>query len=149
VGSYYQNDSLIPYAALGIEKESLTSRVTLLAGTDIDLGFYGSLRYQHILFQQPLGVFNPVRNWKSRNNRGRFYGEFYLGTELKTRVNEDEDPLLEQNIHLGFAILNNKSKPVISRLFFQVGYGYDFLRNQQKTFYPILQAGLVFKFLRW
>lgn len=89
IGSYYQNDSLIPYVALGIEKESLKSRLTLLAGTDIDLGLYSSLRYQHILFQQPLGVFNPIRSWKSRDNRGRYFGEFYLGTELKTRINED------------------------------------------------------------
>lgn len=144
LGSYYQNDSLIPYASLGLEKRNLQSRITFLAGTDIDLGLYSSLRYQYVFFEQPLRVFNPFNSWISRGGGGRNYGQFYLGSEIKTRINGDEDPLLEQNVHLGFAVINNTSDPILSRGFIQVGYGYDYLRNQHKDFYPILQAGLVF-----
>jgi len=147
LGSYYQNDSLIPYASLGIEKRGLRSRLSLLAGTDIDWGFYGAFRYQYNFFEQPLRVFNPFNSWIKPGGGGRMYGQFYLGTELKTRINGDEDPLLEQNIHLGFAAVNNTSNPILSRGFFQFGYGHDYLRNQEKNFYPVLQVGIVFDLL--
>lgn len=149
IGNHYQNESHLPYAALGVSRDDFNSRYSLLVGSDINLGLYSSLRYDYHFLYFPIQQLNIFRSWHHPNKTSYFTSALYLGTELKASLNNKKDPLLDQNVHMGFAIINYKTKPVISRIFVQFGYGYDYFQNQNSRFYPILQGGVVFKIIEF
>lgn len=150
VGSNYQQSEYIPYAGLGISKEGLFSRVSILAGTDSDFGFYGSLRYQYHFLSFPFSVFNPFSVWQSPTEQQTIYryGRLYLGTELKTRINEAKYDFFEQNIHIGLAAVNTNTDAFIPRIFVQYGFGFDYLGTYSKSGYSFVQLGLNMKIAR-
>jgi hypothetical protein len=150
IGSHYQQSTITPYAGLGISKEGLFSRVSILAGTDMDLSFYGSLRYQYHFFSFPFSVFNPFSTWQSPTEQQVIsrYGRLYLGTELKTRINEKKQDYLEQNIHFGLAAVNTNRDAFIPRIFVQFGLGFDYLGTYSTGVYSIVQFGLNMKIAR-
>lgn len=150
IGSHYQQSKFTPYAGLGISKEGFFSRVSILAGADIDLSFYGSLRYQYHFLSFPFSVFNLFSTWQSPTEQQVItrYGRLYLGTELKTRINKTKQDYLEQNIHIGLAAVNTNSDAFIPRIFVQYGLGFDYLGTYSTGVYSIVQLGLNMKIAR-
>ncbi|HBH07722.1 MAG TPA: hypothetical protein DDX92_14090 [Flavobacteriales bacterium] len=150
IGSHYQQSTLTPYTGLGISKEGYFSRVSILAGTDIDLSFYGSLRYQYHFLSFPFSAMNPFSTWQSPTSQQVInrYGRLYLGTEIKTRFNENKQDYLEQNVHIGLAAVNTNRDALIPRIFIQYGIGFDYLGTYATGAYSIVQLGLNMKIAR-
>jgi len=149
-GSHYQQSTITPYAGFGISKEGYFSRVSILAGTDIDLSLCGSLRYQYHFLSFPFSVFNPLSSWQSPTAQRVInkYGRLYFGTELKTRINENKQDYLEHNFHIGLAAVNTNRDAFIPRLFIQYGIGFDYLGTYSTGVYSIFQLGLNMKIAR-
>lgn len=147
VGSYYQQSELIPYIAIGSTRAGYHHWLYLLAGTDIDLGLYGSFRYQYSFWSFPFFALNPISNWKSATGEKvemEKYAQVYVGTELKNRINERET-LLEQNLHLGISGINTKCSAFIQRVFIQYGVGTDYLALNNFDIYGVAQVGVDMK----
>ena len=122
--------------------------LSFFAGTNSDLDIYASLRYQYHFFNFPFSMLNPASQWQSPGNMWApdRYGSLYLGTELSTLQSTDAKAgLLEQNLHLGFAVMSSKNKPRIPRIFVQGGIGYDYLANYSLKPYFVAQAGIQFR----
>ena len=147
-GNYYQQKTMMPYAAIGKSVRFFYSRVNFLVGTDTKRSFYSSLKYQYNLIIFPLDMFNPIDSWKDladdkSKNWAPWIGKIYTGTELKTRINKEIGNYLEQNIHVGLSAetMNNKYA-FIPKVFIQYGLGFDYLGFNSRTVYPVIQAGI-------
>ncbi|MCH8902806.1 MAG: OmpA family protein [Bacteroidetes bacterium] len=146
IGSHYQQSTITPYVGIAISAEGLSSRAALLVGTDVDLSFISSLRYQLTYLSFPLNRLNPISGWQNPKKIGSGkFDRFYLGAELKIKINETQQSYLEQNIHLGLAISNIQNGPSISRIFIQYGIGFDYLGNNSSGVYSIAQLGMNIK----
>lgn len=143
-GSYYQQSSFIPYIAIGLNKANAYDQVQLLAGTDVDFGFFGAARYQYNFLSFPFFALNPFSKWKSPYQEPVMlnkYARMYIGTELKTRLNNKSN-LLEQNVHLGLSWVNTSQKAFLQRVFVQYGAGIDYFNLQNSAaIYSVAQIG--------
>lgn len=142
IGNLYQQSINTPYIGIGISKQGLLSRTSILVGTDINLGFLSSIRYQHHFLSFPFNAINPFSTWQTPDKRQfvNTYGRLYLGTELKTRISKSTESYLEQNIHIGLRAVHNRRNA-----FIQYGLGLDYLENNSSNLYPIVQIGLNIK----
>jgi hypothetical protein len=143
-GCYFQQSKFTPYCGFGLSKEGNLLRGSFMIGTDIDLSLCGSLRFQYHFVSFPFSMLNPVRVWQSPNAEHVIerYGRLYLGTELKTRFNDKGRNYLEQNIHLGLAIVHTSIDAFLPRIFIQYGVGYDYLRISSSKLNSVVQLGL-------
>ena len=150
IGNYYQQLTHSPYGAFGISKEGCFSRISIIAGTDIDLSFYSSLRYQYHFLSFPFSYLNPLSIWEipTKQQVINKYSRFYLGTELKTRINDNKQDYFEQNIHIGLAAVNTNRDAFIPRIFVQYGIGFDYLETYATGIYAIVQLGINMKIVR-
>jgi hypothetical protein len=148
IGSHYQQNKMVPYAAIGKCFPLTFGRANFLVGTDINYSLYGSVRFNRNLFVCPLRLLNPAFGWKDvadEYESARWIAKFYIGSELDTRINKRLGNYLEQNIQLGLSVepdpysYDYALNPV---LFIQYGAGYDYLRFNSKTIYPIVQVGI-------
>lgn len=148
IGSHYHPSAIKAYAGIGISKESTNFRYSVLAGTDNDLGFYGAFRYQyHFMSFLFSSIKTPWRTHIKRENIGR-YGRLYVGAEIKTRINSTAN-YLEQNVHGGLAVVTNKKKARIPRMFVQYGLAYNYLGNSVPNgIYPVVHLGVIMKVKR-
>ncbi|HYV90878.1 MAG TPA: hypothetical protein VE978_03810 [Chitinophagales bacterium] len=150
LGSHYQQNKISPYAGLGISKAGYFSEVRFLAGTDIDLSFYSSFRYQYNFLSFPFSFLNPASTWQKPTSQRLIhrYGRLYFGSELKARINKTRQDHLEQNVHIGISAINTNSNAFITRIFLQYGLGIDYLGNTSPRIYSIFQLGMDMKILR-
>lgn len=146
-GDHYRPDTHTPYLALGLSKSWESARVSLLAGTNPDLDIYGSLRYQYHYLSVPVLRLSSLSGWQTPGSIWPRYGlRLYAGTELNAlKSTGSKSDLLEQNLHLGAALVNLRQKPIFYRLFIQAGIAYDYLQNHSTTAYFIAQAGIQFR----
>lgn len=147
LGSYYQNSIITPYAGLGISKEGLKSRLSIITATDDQLSFYSSLRYQYHFLSFPLDVLNPFSSWQSPTSKKIInrYGRIYLGTDLNIRLNENIQDYAGQNIHIGFTYVNAFKEVFIPRIFIQYGIGSNYLETNTKMLHSTIQVGVNMK----
>ena len=152
IGSHYQQDKVIPYAAIGTSKSGDKSQVAFYVGIHGDKSFYGSLRYQYHFLSFQFHELNLFSTWQ-KSVKGytiNQYCRFYVGTEFKTKLGKTiQNNYLEQNLHLGFAAVNTNYDAIIPKIFIQYGLGYDFLGHSTTILYPVLQAGLYFNITRF
>ena len=143
-GNNYQFSENIPYLTFGVSKSGDYSQSMLLLGTDTKLNFYSSLKYQFNFISFPFSILNPVSSWQSPNNVGYVnkYGRLYIGSEIKTRLNNNYPELIEQNIHVGLSRVNALTNAFIPKIFFQYGIGLDYSGNYSTKPYSIFQIGL-------
>jgi hypothetical protein len=147
-GDYYRLKKHKPYLALGLSNWGRPGVLSFFAGTNSDLDIYASLRYQYHFLNFPFSMLNPASSWQSPGNMWApdRYGSLYLGTELTTLQSTDAKVgLLEQNLHLGFAVMSSRNRPRIPRIFIQGGIGYDYLKNYSLKPYFVAQAGIQFR----
>lgn len=142
VGSNSQQKTIVPYLGVGLFKTDNINQARLLIGTQVNLGLYGSIEFQHNFISFPFSLFKPVSSWRSGENNKPIYrfAQLYFGTELKTTIHKERENYLEQNIHIGLSAAKFNGR--IPRIFIQYGLGFDYLGNISKSIYPVAQLGL-------
>lgn len=145
VGSHFQMNELVPYAAIGTSKYTKFGQLLFYVGMNSKTDLHASLRLQFRVFSILIRSLNPASAWQ-KPNKGishPWYLALHAGSEMKMRYNSSKSNLLDDNINLELAALNGKTQmPVISRVFINYGYGYDLTGNYSKTFYPVLHFGV-------
>jgi len=152
IGYAYLHYSSVPYAGVLFSRESTNNHISLLAGTDLDLRFHGAIRYRYNFFGKSIGLFWPSLKWNSSNvpiieNIWTF--QAYAGADLRTRLSVSVPHLLEQSINIGVAIVQPEYRARVTRIFVQGGIGYDYLRNYSRTIYPLFQAGMTVRIIKF
>lgn len=149
VGAHFQNKKLLPYTALGIEKEAQWNSTKLLLGSYHQLGsFYGAIRHTQYLMNFPIASLNPFNRWQIENKQhiGSRFIRSYIGAEFKTRIGNQTLDFRELNIHWGLKNYSKASVYMATNYFLQFGLGYDFLRNNSVLPYGIIQISIETRF---
>ncbi len=147
-GDHYRSGQHRPYLALGLSNWGSRNLFSLFAGSNPDLDIYGSLRYQYHFLNFLFSMLNPASQWQSPGSLwpGNRYGSLYIGSELNAwKSTGNNADLLEQNLHLGFASMSLRNRPVIPRIFVQCGIGYDYLKHYSLKPYVVAQVGIQFR----
>lgn len=151
-GGLYQNREAFPYTALGINASWKDPEFSLLVGTNTNLDILAFARFKWPFWRTTYASFNPLRTWQDPA-KIRFvekYVSFYLGTEIKMIHSGTKLSLLEQNLHLGVAAINDrKNSAIIPRVFLQSGIGHNSVESGLNSIYPVVQVGINFKIAQW
>lgn len=127
-GFHGQGNDDLPYIMLGSSKAGHSSLATVQVGIDSDLRPLISLRYQFHFLEFSSQQLDPTQAWHWPSDQATIdrYYRTYLGTELRWRGGEAGQGLLEQNLHLGIAHVNEKPSALLTRIFLQGGVAIDF-----------------------
>ncbi len=150
-GNHYLKSKHYPYMAIGISKEGLKGRLGVFLGTDIELSFYSSFKYQYHFLSFPFSSINPFPKWHSPTNYPLIsrYARLYFGSELNIKTNKIAQATQGQNFHLGISFVNLKDQAIINRIFFQYGYELDYSGNRESFGYPIIHLGFNIKIYKF
>jgi len=117
-----------PYLNVGFMKAGTQGLASAQVGVDSDLRPLASLRYQFHFLQFSAQQLVPTEQWLWPSDRAITYRYYrtYIGTESRWRAGSAEQGLLEQNLHLGIAYVNEKPDALLTRIFVQGGAAIDF-----------------------
>ncbi|MNJ88749.1 OmpA family protein [compost metagenome] len=146
-GVFYHNDSLTGFVALAARYETGRSLLSLSAGLNTRLGFYGALNYKYYFVTIAIRKSNAngMNGWRIPSNRpivGSF--QYYAGTEARTSFNRSYLSFAETNLHLGMCYESYRPKFFEYSIYLHGGYAKDLLNRINKDFYPFAQLGIVF-----
>ncbi|MCL2131739.1 MAG: hypothetical protein FWH36_04705 [Lentimicrobiaceae bacterium] len=146
IGSRYFASKITAYAGLGASKEWEYSRIAAQFALEYNLRFHGSLNYQFHFFSFPFYKTKDFFGWASPSDYPLFsrYARLYVGTDLRSGINNEKKAYLEQGLFLGFAYVDYDT--FLSRIYIQGGVGMDYLKNLSSMPYPTIQAGIIMRF---
>lgn len=142
LGYHLQNQSRLPYAAIGVFAGSSRIELEFLAGVHWKSALYGAIRARYTIFQAPFSAFLPKNKWQHSLGRNRFwYAKTYFGAEYKASIGRHTTNYLEPNLYIGLSIAQN-GNPTFQRFFIQYGRGLNFLLESPRRPYSLFQLGI-------
>lgn len=150
-GFHGQGNDDRPFIMLGSSKAGHSSLATAQVGIDSDLRPLASLRYQFHFLEFSSQQLDPTQTWQWPSDQAiihRYY-RTYLGTELRWRGGEAEQGLLEQNLHLGIAYVNENPDALLTRIFLQGGAAIDFRASTSDRPYLCWSVGTFIRLYRF
>jgi hypothetical protein len=141
-GMHAQNNSRLPYLAIGVFAGTSRIELEFLAGAHWKSALYGSIRARYNIINAPFSAFLPKNFWQHSLTRNRFwFCRLYLGTEYKASIGRNSENYLEPNFHFGFSFAQN-GNPTFQRFFIQYGKGVNFLLESPRRNYSLFQFGI-------
>jgi hypothetical protein len=139
-----------PYLNVGFMKAGIHGLASAQVGIDSDLRTLASLRYQfHFLqFSAQQIVHTELWLWPSDQSIIYRYYRTYVGTEFRWRAGSAEEGLLEQNLHLGIAYVNENPDALLTRIFVQGGAAIDLRSATSDQPYLCWSVGTFFRLYR-
>jgi|JI9StandDraft_1071089.scaffolds.fasta_scaffold17657_2 hypothetical protein len=150
-GFHGQKNDNRPYLHVGFMKAGIQGFASAQVGIDSDLRPLASLRYQFHFLQFSAQQLIPTEQWLWPSDQAIIYRYFrtYVGTEFRWRAGSAEQGLLEQNLHLGIAYLNEKPDALLTRIFIQGGGAIDFSSTTPDRLYLCWSIGTFFRLYRF
>ncbi len=147
-GYYYQFQKNLGYALIGLSKTCDYSHICLLSGIDSDRNWYSLLRYQFYFLNFPFKI--AALSWQTPSKASSIsrYGRFFVGTEIRA-IAGDAGNYYSQSVHVGLACVNYGRLPFFQRIFVQYGLSLDYAGNYSHRVFPLLEAGINFKLLKF
>lgn len=140
-----------PYLNVGFVKAGLQGLASAQVGIDSDLRPLASFRYQFHFLQFSALQIVPTELWLWPSDQAIIYRYYrtYVGTEFRWRAGSVEEGLLEQNLHLGIAYVNEKPDALLTRIFVQSGAAIDFRSATSDQPYLCWSVGTFFGLYRF
>lgn len=148
IGTRYFASKVTAYVGLEASKEWEYSRIAAQFALEYNLRFHGSLNYHYHFFSFPFYKTKDFFGCASPSYYPLFsrYARLYAGAELRSGINKEKKAYIEQGLFLGFVYVNYDI--FLSRIYIQVGAGFDYLRHLSPTPYPTIQAGITMRIVR-
>lgn len=145
LGSFYQNDTVTAYLALGVSYNGGGHVASFKLGINTHLGLYTSVNYDYHFIGFPMNAINPFNGWKMSGvgKSFRTFGTFYGGLEFKSIHKKTYFSFAETNAHLGFSVSNYAMKDARPEFYIKSGVGRDLLNRVNDSFYPFVEVGFV------
>ena len=150
-GVFYQNDTITGFLAANLSLANARSRLNLKLGVNTNFSLYSSINYRFNCLSFPLYHLALGSKWKSSADylESGWMARLFVGTELKTSFRKKTASFIEQNAHLGLAIVNTNYRPIITGAYIYSGIGYDFLQRTNQSAYGLVQVGVTFSLFNW
>ena len=148
IGGRYFASKFTAYAGLEASKEWRYSRIAAQFALEYNLRYHGALSYQFHFSTFSYYNAKKLHSWASPSSYSLIsrYGRLYVGTDLRSGINKEKQPYIEQGLFLGFVSVNYDL--FLSRIYIQGGVGVDYLKNLSPTFYPTVQVGVTMRIAR-
>lgn len=144
-GMFYHNDSLTGFVALLGRYETGRSLISLSAGINTRVGFYGALSYKYHFLVLPVRESAGVTTWHMPRYRPVVASyQCYAGVEARTSFNRNYLSFAETNMHLGMCYESYKPKFFEYSIYMHGGCAKDLLNRINTDFYPFAQLGVIF-----